>query len=151
MSEEMKNRDLTLLLESMKAQEKAAKRTLWHQRIRTVLVLLLVIAILSLIAPVKNTLNNADIALSQVETLTTEAGKAVDELMLTVEALDLDNTLAGIDALVADSSAVVESSAADIQRSLESISSLDIEGLNNSIQALEAVTTTIGRLFGYKG
>ena len=151
MPEETKNNDLALLMESMKEQEKAAKKVLWHQRIRTVMVLVMVIAILSLISPIKTTLNNANLALAQVETLTTDAGKAVDELMLTVESLDLENTLSGIDALVEDSSTVVENAAADIQKSLETISSLDIEGLNNSIKALEAVTTSIGRLFGYKG
>ena len=57
----------------------------------------------------------------------------------------------GIDALVEDSSVVVETSAAEIKKSLEVISGLDVEGLNKSIKALETVTRSIGRLFGYNG
>ena len=37
------------------------------------------------------------------------------------------------------------------QKSLEAISALDVDGLNKSIKALEAVTTSIGKFFGYRG
>lgn len=155
MSEEQNKSEMTLLLESMKEQEKMAKKTLWHQRIRTILVLVMVLAVvitlMDVVPLVKNAVANAESVLFEVQNLTLNASSAVDELMLTVDALDLENTLAGIDALVADSSAVVETSAADIQKSLEAISSLDIAGLNKSIKALEAVSTSIGRFFGYKG
>lgn len=151
MSDEMKKMDLSPLLESMKEQEKMAKKVLWHQRIRTALVMVMVLAVLSLIAPVKSAISNAEAALADIQVLTMDAGKAVDELMLTVNSLDLENTLTGIDQLVADSSAVVENSAADIQKSLEAISALDVDGLNKSIKALEAVTTSIGKFFGYRG
>lgn len=132
------------LLESMQRQEDFAKRSLWHQRIRTALVLVMVLAVVSVIGPAKATLNN-------VQMLTGNASYAVAELMNTVEALDLENTLEGIDQLVLDSSKMVENSADDIQASLEKIASLDIDSLNQSIQALQAVTTAIGRFFGYTG
>ncbi len=45
---------------------------------------------------------------------------------------------------------MIESSAEDIEASLRAIASLDVEGLNESIRALEAVTTAMGRLFGYQ-
>lgn len=151
MPEETKNNDLTLLLESMQSQEKMAKKTLWHQRIRTALVLIMVVAVLTLIPSIKDAVANAQTVMFEIQNLTLEAGAAVDELMLTVESLDLENTLAGIDALVADSSAVVETSAEDIKKSLEMISNLDVDGLNKSIKALETVATSIGRLFGYRG
>ena len=54
------------------------------------------------------------------------------------------------DALVQDGSDMIESSAEDIEASLRAIASLDVEGLNESIRALEAVTTAMGRLFGYQ-
>lgn len=141
--EEKQQSDLSQLLDSAKRQENFARRSLWHQRIRTVLVLVMVVAVISVVGPAKA-------ALGDVQLLTSNASYAVRELLDTVDALDLDQTLAGIDKLVADSNQMVEDSAEDIQKSLQSIASLDVQGLNESIQALEAVTTSIGRLFGYK-
>ena len=45
MTEIPEKNEMTQLLDSMKAQEKAAKKALWHQRIRTVLTLVLVLAV----------------------------------------------------------------------------------------------------------
>ena len=151
MTEIPEKNEMTQLLESVKAQEKAAKKALWHQRIRTALTLVLVLAVLTIVPPAKQTLKTVEEMSVQVATLTQEAGKAVEQLMTTVEELDLENTIAGIDALVEDSSKVVETSAEDIQKSLEMLAGLDVEGLNKSIQALETVTRSIGRLFGYNG
>ena len=139
----MQKSELAQLLESARQQENFARRSLWHQRIRTVLVLVMVLAVVSVVGPAKAALND-------VQLLTGNASYAVRELLDTVDALDLDKTLAGIDKLVAYSNQMVEDSAEDIQKSLQSIASLDVEGLNESIKALEAVTTSIGRLFGYK-
>ena len=141
--EEKQQSELSQLLESAKRQENFARRSLWHQRIRTLLVLVMVVAVVSVIGPAKAALND-------VQLLTGNASYAVRELLDTVDALELDKTLDGIDKLVADSNQMVENSAQDIQKSLQSIASLDVEGLNESIKALEAVTTSIGRLFGYK-
>lgn len=141
--EEKQQSELSQLLESAKRQENFARRSLWHQRIRTLLVLVMVVAVVSVIGPAKAALND-------VQLLTGNASYAVRELLDTVDALELDKTLDGIDKLVADSNQMVEDSAEDIQKSLQSIASLDVEGLNESIKALEAVTTSIGRLFGYK-
>ena len=143
MEEKQQQTELSQLLDSARRQESFARRSLWHQRIRTLLVLVMVVAVVSVIGPAKA-------ALSDVQLLTSNASYAVRELLDTVDALDLDATLDGIDKLVADSSKMVENSADDIQKSLQSIASLDVEGLNESIKALEAVTTSIGRLFGYK-
>ena len=129
----MQKSELAQLLESARQQENFARRSLWHQRIRTERVLVMVLAVVN-----------------GVQLLTGNASYAVRELLDTVDALDLDKTLAGIDKLVADSNQMVEDSAEDIQKSLQSSASLDVEGLNESIKALEAVTTSIGRLFGYK-
>ena len=139
----MQKSELAQLLESARQQENFARRSLWHQRIRTLLVLVMVVAVVSVIGPAKAALND-------VQLLTGNASYAVRELLDTVDALELDKTLDGIDKLVADSNQMVEDSAQDIQKSLQSIASLDVEGLNESIKALEAVTTSIGRLFGYK-
>ena len=141
--EEKQQSELSQLLESAKRQENFARRSLWHQRIRTLLVLVMVVAVVSVIGPAKAALND-------VQLLTGNASYAVRELLDTVDALELDKTLDGIDKLVADSNQMVENSAQDIQKSLQSIASQDVEGLNESIKALEAVTTSIGRLFGYK-
>ena len=151
MTENMEKNEMTQLLESMKVQQKAAVKALWHQRIHTVLTLVLVAAVLTIVPPAKQTLETVEEMSAQVTALTQEADLAVQELMTTIEALDLENTIAGIDALVEDSSAVVETSAAEIKKSLEVISGLDVEGLNKSIKALETVTRSIGRLFGYNG
>ena len=85
-----------------------------------------------------------------MQILAGNASYAVSDLHATVRALELQETLAGIDALVQDGSNMIESSAEDIEASLRAIASLDVEGLNESIRALEAVTTAMGRLFGYQ-
>ena len=76
----------------------------------------------------------------------------------TVNELDLKKTLAAIDDMVQDGTVLIDqgntmicNSSQDIETSLKAIAGLDIEGLNESIQALESVTTSIGKLFGYKG
>ena len=131
---------LGALLESQRRQEALARRGLWHQRIRTGIAAVVAISILALAGTASATLH--DVA--------GNASYAVSDLHATVRALELQETLAGIDALVQDGSDMIESSAEDIEASLRAIASLDVEGLNESIRALEAVTTAMGRLFGYQ-
>lgn len=140
----MQERDaLGALLESQRRQEALARRGLWHQRIRTGIAAVVAVAILALAGTASATLHD-------VQILAGNASYAVSDLHATVRALELQETLAGIDALVQDGSDMIESSAEDIEASLRAIASLDVEGLNESIRALEAVTTAMGRLFGYQ-
>ena len=134
---------LGALLESQRRQEALARRGLWHQRIRTGIAAVVAISILALAG-------TASATLLDVQILAGNASYAVSDLHATVRALELQETLAGIDALVQDGSDMIESSAEDIEASLRAIASLDVEGLNESIRALEAVTTAMGRLFGYQ-
>ena len=134
---------LGALLESQRRQEALARRGLWHQRIRTGIAAVVAISILALAGTASATLHD-------VQILAGNASSAVSDLHATVRALELQETLAGIDALVQDGSDMIESSAEDIEASLRAIASLDVEGLNESIRALEAVTTAMGRLFGYQ-
>lgn len=134
---------LGALLESQRRQEALARRGLWHQRIRTGIAAVVAISILALAG-------TASVTLHDVQILAGNASYAVSDLHATVRALELQETLAGIDALVQDGSDMIESSAEDIEASLRAIASLDVEGLNESIRALEAVTTAMGRLFGYQ-
>ena len=134
---------LGALLESQRRQEALARRGLWHQRIRTGITAVVAISILALAGTASATLHD-------VQILAGNASDAVSDLHATVRALELQETLAGIDALVQDGSDMIESSAEDIEASLRAIASLDVEGLNESIRALEAVTTAMGRLFGYQ-
>ena len=124
-------------------KEALARRGLWHQRIRTGIAAVVAISILALAG-------TASAALHDVQILAGNASYAVSDLHATVRALELQETLAGIDALVQDGSDMIESSAEEIEASLRAIASLDVEGLNESIRALEAVTTAMGRLFGYQ-
>ncbi len=139
------------LLESMLKQEKYAKRGLWHNRIRTILVLILVVALLGTASTINATLHD-------VQNLTGTASYAVTDLLNTVEELKLKDTIDGIDTMVKDGTTLIsegqtmiENSSENIEQSLKSISEIDFEGLNESIEALNAVSTAIGRLFGYKG
>ena len=134
---------LGALLESQRRQEALARRGLWHQRIRTGIAAVVAVSILALAG-------TASAALHGVQILAGNASYAVSDLHATVRALELQETLAGIDALVQDGSDMIESSAEDIEASLRAIASLDVEGLNESIRALEAVTTAMSRLFGYQ-
>ena len=56
--EEKQQSELSQLLESAKRQENFARRSLWHQRIRTLLVLVMVVAVVSVIGPAKAALND---------------------------------------------------------------------------------------------
>ena len=135
------------LLSSAKIQEKCAKKS----RIRTVLAVIVAVAALSMIGSISATMHD-------VQLLTNNASYAVTNLTNTVNELDLKKTLAAIDDMVQDGTvlidqgnAMIRNSSQDIETSLKAIAGLDIEGLNESIQALESVTTSIGKLFGYKG
>ncbi len=151
MAEELEKSAVEQLLESAKAQESFQKKALWHQRIRTILMLVLVIAIVSLVPAAKSALRDVQTLAVNAETVVADLSLKADELMDTVNALDLENTLAGIDTLVSDSSDLVANSAEDIETALQGIASLDIAGLNESIEALETIAKSIGRIFGYKG
>lgn len=138
------------MLESLIKQEKYTKRGLWHDRIRTMLVLILVISMLGMISTVNATLHD-------VQNLSNTASYAVTDLLDTIEELQLKETIDGIDVMVTDGTSLIsdgqemiENSSENIEQSLRSISEIDFEGLNESIEALNAVTTAIGRLFGYK-
>lgn len=132
------------ILDSVKQQENYAKRSLWNQRIRTVIVAIVALVAISMVRTVETTMRD-------VQLLTKNASFAVTDLLDTVEKLDIQNTLAGIDVLVSDSTNMMNASSKDIQKSLQAIADLNVEGLNNSIDALQAITTSIGRFFGYKG
>lgn len=139
------------LLSSAKIQEKCAKKSLLHQRIRTVLAVIVAVAALSMIGSISATMHD-------VQLLTNNASYAVTNLTNTVDELDLKKTLAAIDDMVQEGTVLIDqgntmirNSSQDIETSLKAIAGLDIEGLNESIQALESVTTSIGKLFGYKG
>ena len=140
----MDERQVQALLESQKRQENFARRGLWHQRIRTGIAAAVALALLML-------MGTAQAALHDVQLLAGNASYVLTDLHATVDALQLQQTLDGIDALVADGSQMIEDSAADIEASLRAIASLDVEGLNESIRALEAVAGALGRLVGYRG
>ena len=119
--------------------------------IRTVLAVIVAVAALSMIGSISATMHD-------VQLLTNNASYAVTNLTNTVNELDLKKTLAAIDDMVQDGTVLIDqgntmirNSSQDIETSLKAIAGLDIEGLNESIQALESVTTSIGKLFGYKG
>ena len=118
--------DKTLeLLEEMK---KINQKTLMHQRVMSVLMLVFVVAVVSLLPTVVETLNTAkttlthmneaitqmDGALSEVETLATEAGNAMDGM----------------------------------EKALENINGIDIETLNQAITDLGEVVQPMADFFG---
>lgn len=118
--------DKTLeLLEEMK---KINQKTLMHQRVMSVLMLVFVIAVVSLLPTVVETLNTAKTtlthmneaitqmegALSEVETLATQAGTAMDGM----------------------------------EKALENINGIDIETLNQAITDLGEVVQPMADFFG---
>lgn len=118
--------DKTLeLLEEMK---KINQKTLMHQRVMSVLMLVFVVAVVSLLPTVVTTLETAKTtlthmneaitqmegALSEVETLATEAGTAMDGM----------------------------------EQALENINAIDIESLNQAITDLGEVVKPMADFFG---
>lgn len=113
------------LLEEMK---KINQKTLMHQRVMSVLMLVFVVAVVSLLPTVVTTLETAKTtlthmneaitqmegALSQVETLATEAGTAMDGM----------------------------------EQALENINTIDIETLNQAITDLGEVVKPMADFFG---
>ena len=142
---------IDVILASVKKQEKCAVKGLWHQRIRTLVAVVIAVAVIGLLGTVEATLHDVQTLAGNADQAVGELMGTVDELMTTVEELDLKNSIDNIDELVTESRGVIEASSKDIEQSLSSISEVDFEGLNRSIGALETITTKIGRLFGYKG
>lgn len=84
------------------------------------------------------------------------------QLQNTVYELNISQTMAGVDALIAESTTLVQDGTSLVgdsskqlaqvmsraQETLDSLSSVDFDGLNESIQTLEKITTAFGKLLG---
>ena len=115
-------------LELLEEMKEINQKTLMHQRVMSVLMLVFVVAVVSLLPTVVETLNTAKTtlthmneaitqmegALSEVETLATEAGNAMDGM----------------------------------EKALENINGIDIETLNQAITDLGEVVQPMADFFG---
>ena len=102
------------LLSSAKIQEKCAKKSLLHQRIRTVLAVIVAVAALSMIGSISATMHD-------VQLLTNNASYAVTNLTNTINELDLKKTLAAIDDMVQDGTVLIDQGNTMIRNSSQDI------------------------------
>lgn len=156
---------------SMEHQEKLLKKQLFHTRLRTVLMTLLCLSVVGAAFFAIDALRN----LSQ---MAKDTSGVVYSLEQTVNDLQLQETVAGIDAMVLEGTALIEDGTAVVQsgsaqidgamvqvnESLDGIQSLitnfsttldafakiDFEALNTSIERLDEITRIMGKLFGIK-
>ena len=133
---------------SVKRQEALLRKSLLHQRIRTGLAVFLT----CLIAVV---LFQAIPLLNRFSGLVTSVQATAMQLQNTVYELNISQTMAGVDALIAESTTLVGDSSKQLaqvmsraQETLDSLSTVDFDGLNESIQTLEKITTAFGKLLG---
>ncbi len=140
---------------SVKRQEALLRKSLLHQRIRTGLAVFLT----CLIAVV---LFQAIPLLNRFSGLVTSVQATAMQLQNTVYELNISQTMAGVDALIAESTTLVQDGTSLVgdsskqlaqvmsraQETLDSLSTVDFDGLNESIQTLEKITTAFGKLLG---
>ncbi len=138
-------------------QEALLRKQLRHQRIRTILALLVAAAVLFLVWRVLPLTVEAQELLSLAQ-------QAVGDMNEVINSLDLSTTLRGIDDLikqssdmVAQSSDVVAQSSGQItsvmqtaQSAMNDLASVDFAGLQESLDRLSRVIAVLAQFFGVK-
>lgn len=108
-------------------------------------VLILTMAVVNLIPQVMNTLDQADELLLEAEKLAESANDAVDEINSVIPAFE-----AATGNISEISASLTEEGIPKLYESLDTLNSIDIDTLNESIQSLYDVIYPLSTLFGRK-
>ena len=131
--------DHDLQSEILKYEKKAARRTTMVAVALFVIAGVFIVAALFIVPPVLKTLE-------QVQTTLSEATELVNKAETTLD--NLDNSLTGMTDMISDVDTVLSDNTEAMEDAITKISNIDVDGLNQSIEDLNKVVTSMGRLFG---
>lgn len=115
-------------LELLEEMKKINQKTLMHQRIMSVLMLVFVVAVVSLLPSVVNTLDTA-------RTTLTHMNEAITQM---------ETALADVETLAAEAGTAMDG----MEQALENINGIDIGSLNQAITDLGDVVEPMANFFG---
>ena len=130
--------DRELLIELVKEQKKASKRSLITAVSLVVICLIFGAAVLIIVPKVNATLNNAYQAIDNIEAVVANADKAIGSV---------EKSLTGIDQMVKNVDKVVVDNTDSVSKTVERMSSIDITALNKSIKDLSDIIEPLARFF----
>ena len=130
--------DRELLIELLKEQKKASKRSLITAVSLVAIALIFGAAVLIIVPKVNATLNNAYQAIDNIEAGVANADKAIGSV---------EKSLDGIDKMVKNVDKVVVDNTDSVSKTVERMSSIDIAALNKSIKDLSDIIEPLAKFF----
>ncbi len=130
--------DRELLIELLKEQKKASKRSLITAVSLVAIALIFGAAVLIIVPKVNATLNNAYQAIDNIEAVVANADKAIGSV---------EKSLDGIDKMVKNVDKVVVDNTDSVSKTVERMSSIDITALNKSIKDLSDIIEPLAKFF----
>lgn len=130
--------DRELLIELLKEQKKASKRSLITAVSLVAICLIFGAAVLIIVPKVNATLNNAYQAIDNIEAVVANADKAIGSV---------EKSLDGIDQMVKNVDKVVVDNTDSVNKTVERMSSIDITALNKSIKDLGDIIEPLAKFF----
>ena len=130
--------DRELLIELLKEQKKASKRSLITAVSLVAIALIFGAAVLIIVPKVNATLNNAYQAIDNIEAVVANADKAIGSV---------EKSLDGIDKMVKNVDKVVVDNTDSVSKTVERMSSIDIAALNKSIKDLSDIIEPLAKFF----
>jgi len=127
-----------LLIELIKEQRKASKRSLITAVSLVAICLIFGAAVLVIVPKVTATLNNAYQAIDNIEAVVANADKAIGSV---------EQSLSGIDKMVKNVDKVVVDNTDSVSKTVDRMSSIDITSLNKSIKDLSDIIEPLAKLF----
>ena len=130
--------DRELLIELLKEQKKASKRSLITAISLVAICLIFGAAVLVIVPKVNATLNNAYQAIDNIEAVVANADKAIGSV---------EKSLDGIDQMVKNVDKVVVDNTDSVSKTVDRMSSIDIASLNKSIKDLSDIIEPLAKFF----
>ena len=127
-----------LLIELIKEQKKASKRSLITAISLVAICLIFGAAVLIIVPKVTSTLNNAYQAIDNINVVVANADKALGSV---------EKSLDGIDKMVKNVDKVVVDNTDSVTKTVDRVSSIDIAALNKSIKDLGDIIEPLARFF----
>ncbi len=130
--------DRELLIELLKEQKKASRRSLITAASLVAICLMIGAAVLIIVPRVNATLNNAYQAIDNIEAVVANADKAI---------ASVEKSLTGIDEMVKNVDKVVVDNTDAVGKTVDKMSSIDFQTLNKSIKDLSDIIEPLAKFF----
>ncbi|MBE7070859.1 MAG: hypothetical protein E7386_10240 [Ruminococcaceae bacterium] len=127
-----------LLVELLKEQRKASKRSLITAISLVIICVAFAGSLLIIVPKIVSTLNNAYKAIDSIQTVVANADKALSSV---------EQSLDGIDEMVKNVDKVVTDNSDAVTKTVEKVSNIDIATLNKSIKDLSEIIAPLAKFF----